>query len=504
MKGIYTRSNGDNTLNIITHQQHNISRQQISSNALKVLYRLNQAGFEAFLVGGGVRDLLLGLQPKDFDIATNATPEQVRQLFRNCRLIGRRFRLAHVMFGREIIEVATFRGHHQIEGENEEIDDDNLEQLNETATDEIDSNDPLLSDTDSFVDKKSLFDKTASAAQSEQGMLLRDNVYGSVEEDAERRDFTINAMYYNVADYSIHDYANGLEDLEDRLVRLIGNPETRYREDPVRMLRAIRFAVKLDFDIEEETAEPIEELAHLLKDIPSARLYEESLKLLQSGHGLEAYHLMRQYNLFQQLFPTIAQHFTADYDSQTEQMIDIALDSTDIRIEEEKRVNPAFMFAAMLWYPLQERIKSIMADKKLSHYDAMLEASNDILDEQIKTIAIPRRHTTTIREIWQLQQRLPRREGKRAARLLELAKFRAGFDFLVMRSEIEGGETELLAKWWQTYQNAGGNMRHAMVNDLNQARPSRRRKTTQRHKNESVESHDMTAPSNTHNKTNEL
>ncbi|EJU9865142.1 polynucleotide adenylyltransferase PcnB [Vibrio vulnificus] len=410
-------------LNVITRQEHNISRKQISDHALKVLYRLHGAGFDAYLVGGGVRDLLLGQSPKDFDIATNATPEQLKQLFRNCRLIGRRFRLAHIMFGCEIIEVATFRGHHQ--------------------------------DANSQISQ-----------QSKEGMLLRDNVYGTIDEDAERRDFTINAMYYNIADYSIHDYAGGVEDLEDRLVRLIGDPETRYREDPVRMLRAIRFAAKLDFDIEEDTAAPIEEMAYLLRDIPAARLYEESLKLLQSGHGLETYHLMREYNLFQQMFPAISAYFTEDYSSKTERMLDLVLDSTDIRVEEGKRINPAYMFAAMLWYPLLELADKLMDSHNLCHYDAVMEASNLILDEQVRSIAIPRRHTATIREIWQLQLRLPRRNGKRAFRLMELNKFRAGFDFLEMRGEVESGETAKLANWWNTFQNAGREMRLAMVNDL--------------------------------------
>ncbi|EEW05412.1 polynucleotide adenylyltransferase PcnB [Vibrio mimicus] len=446
-----TRTYPDLALTIIPRQEHPISRQQISENALKVLYRLHGAGFEAFLVGGGVRDLLLGGKPKDFDVATNATPEQLRQLFRNCRLIGRRFRLAHIMFGRDIVEVATFRGHHQETSQSQNI-----------------------------------------AAQSEAGMLLRDNVYGTIDEDAERRDFTINAMYYNIADYSIHDYAGGMEDLEDRLVRLIGDPETRYREDPVRMLRAVRFAVKLDFDIEEDTAEPIEHLAPLLRDIPAARLYEESLKMLQAGHGLETYHLMRQYNLFQQLFPTIAEHFTADHSSQTEQMLDLVLDATDIRVEEDLRINPAFMFAAMLWYPMISLADQLMESLSLHEFDAMTEASNRILDEVVKRIAIPRRHTTTIRDIWQLQQRLPRRSGKRAFRLLELSKFRAGFDFLEMRGEIEGGETKQLAEWWATFQNAGRNMRQAMVGDMGNAagtgKPSSRRRKPSRNKHKSKSS----------------
>ncbi|KGY12317.1 poly(A) polymerase [Vibrio tubiashii] len=429
-------------LNIVTRQEHNISRKKISDNALKVLYRLHGAGFDAYLVGGGVRDLLLGQAPKDFDIATNATPEQIRQLFKNCRLIGRRFRLAHIMFGRDIIEVATFRGHHQEPSKN-------------------------------------------VSQQSKEGMLLRDNVYGTIDEDAERRDFTVNAMYYNIGDYSIHDYAGGIEDLEDKLIRLLGDPETRYREDPVRMLRAIRFAVKLDFDIEEDTAEPIEELATLLQDIPAARLYEESLKMLQSGHGLETYHLMREYNLFQQLFPIIAEFFTEDYSSQTEQMLDLVLDSTDQRIEEGKRINPAFMFAAMLWYPLQEKAKQLMEKRNLAYYDAIMEASNYVLDDQVRTIAIPRRHTATIREIWQLQLRMPRRNGKRAFRLMELNKFRAGFDFLEMRGEVEQGDTQLLAKWWETFQNAGRNMRQAMVADLDssmEGQPKQRRRKNYRKK----------------------
>ncbi|MEZ8104968.1 polynucleotide adenylyltransferase PcnB [Vibrio clamense] len=442
------RENGDLALNIITRQEHNISRKQISDNALKVLYRLNGAGFDAFLVGGGVRDLLLAEQPKDFDIATNATPEQIKHLFRNCRLIGRRFRLAHIMFGRDIIEVATFRGHHQEPSKN-------------------------------------------VSAQSTEGMLLRDNVYGSVDEDAERRDFTINAMYYNIADYSIHDYADGIEDLEDKLIRLIGHPETRYREDPVRMLRAIRFAAKLDFDIEEDTGAPIEELAHLLQDIPSARLFEESLKLLQSGYGLETYHLMREYNLFQQMFPSIAEEFTEDYSSPTEMMLDLVLDSTDLRIEDGKRINPAFMFAAILWYPMNKLAEKLVAEQGMAHYDAVMEASNLILDKQVRSIAIPRRHTATIREIWQLQLRLPRRNGKRASRLMELNKFRAGYDFLEMRGEVEQGETEKLAKWWDTYQKAGRNMRQAMANEVdgapNRSGQTRRRKNYRNKKAKSAE-----------------
>jgi poly(A) polymerase len=387
----------------------------------------------------------LGQKPKDFDIATNATPEEIRSLFKNCRLIGRRFRLAHIMFGREIIEVATFRGHHQEPAKN-------------------------------------------VSAQSDEGMLLRDNVYGTIEEDAERRDFTINAMYYDISDFSIHDYAEGKEDLEDGLIRLIGDPETRYREDPVRMLRAVRFAAKLDMDICETTADPILELAHLLEDIPSARLFEESLKLLQSGQGLETYLLMRDYDLFRPMFPLIAADFTDDGDSDTEHMIELVLESTDKRINEGKRINPAFMFAALLWYPLNRVAKEMMNEKGFAYYDAIMEASNTVLDQQVKSIAIPRRHTATIREIWQLQLRLPRRNGKRATRLMELNKFRAGFDFLEMRAEVEQGETKELAKWWHTYQNSSRNVRQTMSNELGQDKGSYRRRKNYRGKKSNTSS----------------
>ena len=246
---------------IITRDEHDISRRDISDNALKVLYRLKDAGYQGFLVGGGVRDILLGKQPKDFDIATDAHPEQVHKLFRNSILIGRRFRLVHVRFGREVIEVATFRASH--------LSSENSNQ----------------------------------AKQSESGMLLRDNVYGTVDDDAMRRDFTINAMYYNINGFTIHDFAGGIDDIEKRSIRMIGDPQARYREDPVRMLRAIRFAAKLDFEIESATAEPMHTLGHLLEPIPAARMFEEVLKLLLSGNGEQTYYLLRDYDLFKCLFP---------------------------------------------------------------------------------------------------------------------------------------------------------------------------------------------------------
>lgn len=435
-------------LQVYQRQEHGISRKDISENALKVLYRLNKAGFDAYLVGGGVRDLLLDKQPKDFDIATNATPEEIKHLFRNCRLIGRRFRLAHILFGRDVIEVATFRGHH-------------------------------ADGTPNLSDKKQV------AAQNQEGMLLRDNVYGTIEEDAERRDFTINALYYSIKDFTVSDFVNGVEDLDNRILRLIGDPETRYREDPVRMLRAVRFAAKLDMTIEEKTAAPIVKLSTLLQDIPAARLFEESLKLLQSGNGLATYKLLREYNLFQQLFPLLSEHFTEDQNSQTEQMIEHILSATDKRLAEDKRVNPAFMFAAMLWYPMVTRAEEIAFASGLSYYDAFMVASNDILDEQVKTIAIPRRFTTTVRDIWQQQMRFSRRTGKRAFKMMEHPKFRAAFDFLEMRGQFEGDDIAELAHWWDQFQRGDRNQRNKMVLQINEGDKSgsnRRRRRPQRRK----------------------
>ncbi|OAN16630.1 poly(A) polymerase [Photobacterium jeanii] len=448
-----TRCTEEPDLHIIPRQEHGISRKDISENALKVLYRLNKAGYDAYLVGGGVRDILLGKQPKDFDIATNATPEEIKQLFRNCRLIGRRFRLAHILFGRDVIEVATFRGHHS------------------------DKPAPQTGNK-----------KQAVSAQSQEGMLLRDNVYGSIDEDAERRDFTINALYYNIDDYSVTDYTNGVQDLNDRVIRLIGDPETRYREDPVRMLRAIRFAAKLDMTIEPKTAEPIHELSTLLRDIPAARLFEESLKLLQSGQGYATYKLLREYNLFQQLFPILSEHFTEDNSSNTEKMIEFILKATDKRLAKDQRVNPAFMYAAMLWYPMTTRAEEIAFASGLAYYDAFMVAANDILDEQVKSIAIPRRHTTTVRDIWQQQLRLSRRNGKRAFKAMEHPKFRASYDFLEMRSHFEDDDLRDLAQWWKEFQQVDNQKRNKMVQQLNDGsgggnrRPRRRRPHQRRRK----------------------
>ena len=394
----------------IPRDQHSISRKNIDENALKVLYRLHNAGYRALLVGGGVRDLLLGIKPKDFDIATDATPEEVKALFRNCRLIGRRFRLAHILFGREVIEVATFRGPH----------------------DEVNKQDKQ------------------KVKQSQAGMLLRDNVYGSLEEDAERRDFTVNALYYDIADFSIYDFQGGLQDLADRKLKMIGDPDIRYREDPVRMMRAIRFAGKLDLTISEESAEPIRRLAPLLQDIPAARHFDEVIKLLLSGQGLVTYRLLKEYKLLQMLFPIL---FKEGKDDKANAMIEQALIDSDARIAMGKRVTPAYIYAIILWYPLEQRAQEMSVESGMEYHDAFLLAANEVLSIQVKTIAIPKRFTATIRDIWMLQLRLPRFGGKRAQRLYQHIKFRAAFDFLSLRAKVEQSrELAELTDWWQEYQ----------------------------------------------------
>ncbi len=427
---------------MIPRSEHTVSRADISENALKVLYRLNRAGYEAYLVGGGVRDLLLGLRPKDFDVVTNATPEQVKQLFRNCRLVGRRFRLAHILFGRDVIEVATMRGHHET-GEQQPVRGDK---------------------------------KGKDTTHAETGMILRDNVYGTIEEDAERRDFSINALYYNIADYSVLDFANGLEALQRRRIELIGDPETRYREDPVRMLRAIRFATKLEMTISPATAEPIHALAELLSNIPPARLFEEIQKLFLGGHGLDNFHLLHEYGLLLQLFPQLKPVLTAGGDSTPERFIEAALVNTDRRVRADKRVTPAFLIAIFLWEPVQRLAQEYSNESGLPYHDAFSLACNDVLDRQQARIAVPKRFSSMVKEIWQMQLRLPKRQGKRAERLREHPRFRAAYDFLVLRGQISGGELKQLGEWWTAFQESAPEQRQNLMREAGGPRTPRRRR----------------------------
>ncbi|MDX1348373.1 MAG: polynucleotide adenylyltransferase PcnB [Thiomicrorhabdus chilensis] len=407
---------------VIPRSEHGISRREIDKSALDVLYGLKRAGFEAYLVGGCVRDLLLGLEPKDFDVVTNAEPEEVKEVFkRRCQLIGRRFRLAHVRFGRTVIEVATFRGQGKEQAQRQDF----------------------------FGRKGKQSGKAREVDDS--GRLLRDNVYGTIDEDVWRRDFTVNALYYNIKDFSIIDYTGGLQDIKSGTLRLIGDPETRYREDPVRMVRAVRFAAKLGFNIDKSTEAPIEKLGHLLKDVSNARMFEEVLKLFHSGAGVQVFEKLRHFDLFTYLFPITEQLLHEELEGFPRMMVIEALKSTDQRISEGKSVNPAFLFSAMLWEPMLQR-KQAHLDSGLVHQDAFFAAANDVIEQQIRSTAIPKRFTAQMRDIWNLQNRLSKRQGPRAQKLSEHPRFRAAYDFLGVR--VAAGESELkkLFDWWTEYQ----------------------------------------------------
>ncbi len=402
-----------------------MSRSDISSYALKVLYRLKDSGFAAYLVGGGVRDLLLGFAPKDFDVATDATPEQVKATFRNCRLIGRRFRLAHVHFGREIVEVATFRG-----------SQDN-------------------GDGDRHL---------------ENGRLVRDNVFGDIEEDARRRDFTVNALFYNIRDFSVCDYVGGFEDLKARRLRLIGEPRERYTEDPVRMLRAIRFSIQLNLTISPESEAPMEEMGHLLAGIAPARLFDELLKLLLGGHGAAMVRGMEKYGLLQHLFPDTVERHDQEGGIGDSSVMMQALRSTDQRIHDGRPVTPAFILAAMLWLPMWRRAEKLMQEGA-TEYESLLDASEWIVARQVQRVAIPRRLTHVMKEIWLLQPRFQHRIGKRVRRLLSQPRFRAAYDFLLLRSG-ESQELKVAGDWWTRLQTLDN---EALAKEIAPPRGGRRR-----------------------------
>lgn len=417
-------SSTPNTPVIIPRSEHPISRAAISPNALKVLYRLKEAGYQAFLVGGAVRDLLLGVRPKDFDVATNALPDEVRRLFRNCRLIGRRFRLAHVHFGSEIIEVATFRA--SSAPEREELED--LEADGPPAA----ADDP----EDRAIDPR--------------GRILRDNVYGTIEEDVWRRDFAANALYYNIEDFSVWDFVGGVADVAARRLRLIGDPDASYREDPVRMLRAIRFAAKLDFTFDPATEAPVTRLASLLDGVPPARLFDETLKLFLSGYGAKSYALLRRYGLFEHLFPLAAAAFTQPPYAYTEQMLELGLRSTDERIGADKAVTPTFLFALLLWGAVLREMNERNAGPA-PDVAQLLDACDVVLRAQQSRVAIPRRFSVPMRELLMLQPRFNRRSGVKSLGLLHHPRFRAAYDFLMLRVQVGAADPEVAA-WWTEIQ----------------------------------------------------
>ena len=424
---------------IIPRAEHGISRKNISNGALRVLYRLHEAGYKAFLVGGAVRDLLLGGHPKDFDIATDATPEQTRALFRNCRLIGPRFRLAHVVFGREIVEVATFRGIGEVGDSDRHVVD---------------------------------------------GRIVRDNVYGSIEEDAIRRDFTVNALYYDIADFSVRDYVGGIADLQHKTMRLIGDPVQRYREDPVRMLRAARLAAKLNFSLAEETEAPIAELAGLLADVAPARLFDESLKLFLAGHGLESLRRLHHLGLLGEIFPATAKALSGPRSAPFGRLLGYTFTSTDERIRSDKPVTPAFLFAAMLWEPvrsLAERLVEEGSDAAV----AWSLAVDRVMHQQSARVAIPKRFVMAMEEIWSLQPRFEQRQKKRVMRLLAHPKFRAAYDFLVIRAHEEP-ELREQVEWWTEAQGLDAEQLSEQLQPSAQIRadgePARKRKRSRRRK----------------------
>ncbi|WP_051078220.1 polynucleotide adenylyltransferase PcnB [Legionella shakespearei] len=412
---------------IIPRTKHTISKSDISHNALKVLNRLISNGFQAYLVGGSVRDLLLHKAPKDFDVATNATPNEIKNLFRNGRIIGRRFKLVHILFHREIIEVATFRGHDAVD---------------------------------------------ASQQTNERGMLVRDNVYGSLDEDAWRRDFTVNSLYYNIDDSSIIDFTGGVKDVQQKLIRMIGDPVTRYKEDPVRMLRAIRFSAKLHFKLAPETEAPFPQISHLITHVSNSRLFDEMTKLYQCGEAETVQKLLIQYGLFEHLCAQTASLLSSQYPVNA--LLGIALENTDTRIRDNKPVTPAFLFAVLLWFPMIECSKKLQSTG-LDPLPAIEKAMSLVIAEQNKAISIPKRYTQVIREIWLLQYRFSKRAGGRAFNLLQHPRFRAAFDFMALRA-LAGDESMELAQWWTTFQDVDETEQAKMVADLTPPTPSKPRR----------------------------
>jgi poly(A) polymerase len=452
---------------VIPRSEHPISRAQISPNALKVLYRLREAGFQAFLVGGAVRDLMLGIRPKDFDVATNALPDEVRRIFRNCRLIGRRFRLAHVHFGQEIIEVATFRAAAAPEREDAEDDGDEGVEGGEgaEAAEAAESGEVIAAGEPIDVPAAAPYESEHRAFDNT-GRILRDNIYGSIEEDVWRRDFAANGLYYNIEDFSIWDFVDGVNDVRARRLKLIGDPETRYREDPVRMLRAVRFAAKLDFSFEANTERPIRQLAYLLDGVPPARLFDECLKLFLSGSGATSFRLLQDYGLFQHLFPLSAAAFKLAPYAYAEDMLVAGLRNTDARIAADKPVTPTFLFAILLWGAVLREMNERAAGPA-PDLTQLMQACDTVLRAQQSRVAIPRRFAVPMRELLMLQPRFNRRSGVKSLSLLQHPRFRAAYDFLLLRAEVGVADPEL-AQWWTDVQLMPQDERVALV----QARPA--------------------------------
>ena len=415
---------------IYAKDKHTIEREHISRCARRTCEDLQRAGYLAFVVGGAARDLLLGRRPKDFDIATSATPDEVRSVFRRSRIIGRRFQIVHVLCGPETVEVSTFRAHFAREPDDEHTD--------------------------------------------EHGRMLSDNVFGTQAEDALRRDFTVNALFYDPVKEEVWDYVHGMKDLRDRSLMMIGDPETRYREDPVRMLRAARLSAKLGLEIDPKTAEPIRRMRHLLENVPQARLFEEILKLLLSGNAVDCVRVLRELDLHHGLLPLLD---TALHDPETGPFAMAALHATDERLAADKPVSPAFLLAALLWGQVQKNLKR-HEDKGVPTIAALHSAMHEALDSQRDSLAIPRRFDATMKELWLLQPRFLQRGGSRPYRLLEHPRFHAAYDFFALRAASANAPQEV-AKWWERFQDVSPDQREAML-VADEAGPRKKRRRRKR------------------------
>ena len=433
----------------IPASEHGINQHSISHSALKVISELQRSGFEAYLVGGGVRDLLLGETPKDFDVATDATPEQVQNVFRRARIIGRRFRIVHVRMGREVLEVTTFRGSHQQQS------------------------------VGRGPAKK-------QAVQNNKGMLLRDNVYGDLVSDAYRRDFTVNALYYDPSTEEIIDQTGGVAHLRAKRLHIIGNANDRYKEDPVRMLRAVRFKCKLGFELDPDTESPIKKHADYLGDIPSARLFEEVLKLFMSGKAVSLLTELHHYHLLQYLFPATAEVLDGDNDI-SKRLITTAAENTDKRLAQGKRVTPAFIYAAFLWPSLQQEIALLRQNSRAGDQELLFKAADSVIAVQLQRTAVPKRFLIPMKEIWTLQLRFSRRDPKRAFALLEHKRFRAAYDFLLLRESSGELSDSSLGDWWTLFQEADQDQQTAMLGDVKSTRPKRSHRSRRRKKPQGAE-----------------
>ncbi|MEK0429304.1 MAG: polynucleotide adenylyltransferase PcnB [Pseudomonadota bacterium] len=416
-------------------QEHGIDPDDVSPNAVRVTQALQTAGYKAFIVGGAVRDLVLGLKPKDFDVATDATPEEVKRLFRRAFIIGRRFQIVHVMFGQELIEVTTFRG-----------------------------------------------SSSEEAPKDAHGRVLRDNTFGEQHEDAARRDFTINAMYYDPSQQVVLDYHGGMKDIRSRMLRIIGVPEARYREDPVRLLRVIRFAAKLEFKIAPATRAPMALMAPLINNVPAARVFDEMLKLLMSGHAMACLQRLRKEGLHHGLLPLLDVVLEQPLG---EKFVTLSLANTDERVRQGKPVSPGFLFASLLWHQVLEKWEAYRAAGEYP-IPALHLAADDVLDGQTEKLALQRRIATDMRDIWAMQPRFERRIGKSPYKLLEHPRMRAGYDFLLLR--CASGEIDAdIGQWWTDFIDADSNEREALINrkpeDTSAMPPKKRRRRGGRSRN---------------------